>query len=129
MPFGDWAVLLAALVVLVVAGGWLATASATMASASSGDSTAVSANLSTDNGRGRNAAAQPESPAADSPSPSLGATPQPSRVPPGDNDSDPDDWSGTPWVIAAIVAFLVVIAGITYTLFRGGRLTWRRQNR
>jgi hypothetical protein len=46
---------------------------------------------------------------------------------PGDNDSDPNDWSGTPWVVAAIFAFLVLVSIITYLLFRGGRLTWRGQ--
>lgn len=65
--------------------------------------------------------------AVDSPSPSLGATSQPNRPIPGDNDSDPNDWSGAPWIIAAVVIFVVLAGTITYVLFRGGRLTWRNQ--
>jgi hypothetical protein len=66
---------------------------------------------------------------AGSPSPSLGSTSQPNRPLPGDNDSDPTDWSGAPWVVAAILAVVVVVAIITYLLFRGGRLTWRSQRK
>jgi hypothetical protein len=65
---------------------------------------------------------------AESPSPSLGATPQPNRPLPGSSDSDPDDRSGIPWVIAAAVTAVVAVSGVTYILFRGGRLTWRRQD-
>ena len=64
---------------------------------------------------------------AGSPSPSLGSTSQPNRPLPGDNDSDPNDWSGAPWVVAAIFAVVVVVGIITYLLFRSGRLTWRSQ--
>jgi hypothetical protein len=48
---------------------------------------------------------------------------------PGDNDSDPDDWSGTPWVVAAIIVVVLIVGIVTYRLFRGGRLTWRNQHR
>jgi hypothetical protein len=64
-----------------------------------------------------------------SPSPSLGSTSQPNRPLPGDNDSDPNDWSGSPWVVAAIFAVLVVVGIITFLLFRGHRLTWRSQRK
>jgi hypothetical protein len=64
---------------------------------------------------------------ADTPSPSLGATSQPNRPMPGDNDSDPNDWSGAPWIIVGVVVIALVLGILTYVLFRGGRLTWRNQ--
>jgi flagellar basal body-associated protein FliL len=95
---------------LLLALGSVATSTASSAASSTSQSAAASAN-----------------PVVDSPSPSLGATSQPNRPIPGDNDSDPNDWSGAPWIIAAVVVVAVLAGVITYVLFRGHRLTWRNQ--
>jgi hypothetical protein len=74
------------------------------------------------------AAAASSSMVADSPSPSLGSTSQPNRPMPGDNDSDPNDWSGAPWIIVGVLVIALVLGILTYVLFRGGRLNWRNQS-
>ncbi|GAB2602967.1 hypothetical protein [Kribbella endophytica] len=62
--------------------------------------------------------------AADSPSPSVGAG-TPSPPPHGDTDEDPSDWTGTPWVVAASVVFVVAVGGVSYLGYR--RLSDRDQ--
>jgi hypothetical protein len=51
--------------------------------------------------------------AADSPGPAIGAS-TPSPPPPGDTDADPNDWTGTAWVVTAIAVFVVAVGGISY---------------
>ncbi|GAA1519718.1 hypothetical protein [Kribbella lupini] len=55
--------------------------------------------------------------AADAPSPTVG-TSTPSPPPPGDTDEDPNDWTGTPWVVAAIAVFVVAVGGVSYLGYR-----------
>ncbi|MEV6283816.1 hypothetical protein [Kribbella sp. NPDC051770] len=56
--------------------------------------------------------------AADPTGPTLGATTTPIPAPPGDTDGDPDDWSGTPWVIAGVVVFVIAVGGLSYLRYR-----------
>lgn len=89
----------------------LASAGATTATATSADQV------------GQTTAAAVQVPAADTPSPSLGSTPQPGVNPPGDSDADPSDFNE---VRLVLIAFLVLAALI------GGALLfylWRRRTR
>jgi hypothetical protein len=61
-------------------------------------------------------------PRADSPSPTLGSTPQPGVNLPGDNDGDAADYSQLPLVLVTALTLVVVVGGsITVYLIRRGR--------
>jgi hypothetical protein len=67
-------------------------------------------------------------PAADTPSPTLGSTPQPGVNPPDDNDGDANDWT-QPWLgVAAPLTIAVLVGGslAIYLTRRSRRKTTRR---
>ena len=59
----------------------------------------------------------PSAVAADYGPSSVGAS-TPSPPPRGDTDEDPNDWTGTPWVVAAIAVFVVAVGGVSYLGYR-----------
>ncbi|MFI5707104.1 hypothetical protein [Kribbella sp. NPDC051620] len=60
---------------------------------------------------------------ADSPSPTLGSTPQPGVNPPGDNDGDPADWSQVWLAVVAPLTIAVLVGGsiVVYLIRRNRR--------
>jgi len=50
-------------------------------------------------------------PMADTPSPTLGSTPQTGVNPPGDNDGDPADFSQVAWGVVAPLTIVVLVGG------------------
>jgi hypothetical protein len=73
--------------------------------------------------RGGRTRAAVQAPVADTPSPTLGSTPQPGVNPQGDTDADPSDFDQTP---LAVISFLFL------GLLVGGSLLfylWRRSRR
>lgn len=65
------------------------------------------------------AAAQPF--ADPTPSPTLGSTESPNPNPPGAQDADPDDYTGTIWVVIGAAIIVVIVAGGSFVLFRNRR--------
>jgi hypothetical protein len=62
-------------------------------------------------------------PVAESPSPTLGSTPQPGVNPPGDNDGDPSDWTEVGLAVVAPLTIAVVVGGsiVAYLIRRARR--------
>ncbi|GAB2654682.1 hypothetical protein GCM10009743_34000 [Kribbella swartbergensis] len=57
------------------------------------------------------------------PSPTLGSTESPNPNPPGAQDSDPDDYTGAPWVVIGVAVVVVLVAGGTLLVMRSRRGT------
>jgi hypothetical protein len=57
-----------------------------------------------------------------SPSPTLGSTNSPGPNPPGSSDTDPNDYTGTGWIIGGIAAVVVLVGGGTFYLLRTRRM-------
>ena len=55
------------------------------------------------------------------PTPTLGSTESPTVNPPGSGDTDPSDYNGATWVVGAIVAVAVLVAGGTALVVRSRR--------
>lgn len=51
-------------------------------------------------------------PVADTPTPTLGSTPNTGANPPGTADGDPSDWSGMKWLPLGLLIPVLFIAGV-----------------
>jgi drug/metabolite transporter (DMT)-like permease len=95
LPLRDWLALVAAVILLTIAGSSLAAATASLASGN-GDVAAV---------------------AVDSSAPGVAAA-SPSPLPGGDTDGDANDWTGTPLVFLALLGVVVIVAGVIIARYR-----------
>jgi len=69
-------------------------------------------------------------PAVDSPSPTLGSTPQPGVNPPGDSDADADDFDQVPLVVISFLALGLLVGGsVLFYLWRRSRPTREKVRR
>lgn len=68
-------------------------------------------------------------PTADEPSPTLGSTepPNPNRA--GPADADPNDYTGTIWVVAGMLTFVVLAGAGTFFLLRTHRIDMTQLSR
>jgi hypothetical protein len=65
-----------------------------------------------------------QAPVADSPSPTLGSTPQPGVNPPGDTDADASDFDQTPLVVISFLFLALLVGGsLLFYLWRRSRST------
>jgi hypothetical protein len=63
-------------------------------------------------------------PATDTPSPTLGSTPQPGVNPPGVNDADPKDFDRVPLVVISFIFLAALVGGsLLFYLWRRSRQT------
>ncbi|GAB2642630.1 hypothetical protein [Kribbella swartbergensis] len=63
-----------------------------------------------------------QAPAADTPSPTLGSTPQPGVNPPGDADADPSDFDQVPLAVGSFLFLGALVGGsILFYLWRRSR--------
>jgi hypothetical protein len=67
-----------------------------------------------------------QAPAADTPSPTLGSTPQPGVNPPGDADADPSDFDQVPLAVGSFLFLGALVGGsILFYLWRRSRHSTR----